>query len=58
MVYSSVYRLNLMDIHLSYGHFDQYMYPYLKADLDNQQITEDEAVELLTNLWIKTLTIQ
>ena len=42
---------------LSYGRFDQYMYPYLKADLDNQQITEDEAVELLTNLWIKTLTI-
>lgn len=42
---------------LSYGRFDQYMYPYLKNDLDNHQITEDEAVELLTNLWIKTLTI-
>ena len=25
--------------------------------LDNGLITEDEAVELLTNLWIKTLTI-
>ena len=33
------------------------MYPYLKHDLDNNIITEDEAVELLTNLWIKTLTI-
>lgn len=42
---------------LSYGRFDQYMYPYLKHDLDNNIITEDEAVELLTNLWIKTLTI-
>lgn len=42
---------------LSYGRFDQYMYPYLKRDLDNNIITEDEAVELLTNLWIKTLTI-
>lgn len=42
---------------LSYGRFDQYIYPYLKHDLDNNIITEDEAVELLTNLWIKTLTI-
>ncbi len=42
---------------LSYGRFDQYIYPYLKSDLENNNITEDEAVELLTNLWIKTLTI-
>jgi formate C-acetyltransferase len=42
---------------LSYGRFDQYMYPYLKADLDKGLVTEDEAVELLTNLWIKTLTV-
>ncbi|GBD67166.1 Pyruvate formate-lyase [Tetragenococcus halophilus subsp. halophilus] len=42
---------------LSYGRFDQYMYPYLKADLDKGAMTEDKAVELLTNLWIKTLTI-
>ena len=42
---------------LSYGRFDQYMYPYLKNDLEKGIITEDEAVELLTNLWIKTLTI-
>lgn len=42
---------------LSYGRFDQYMYPYLKADLDKGTMTEDKAVELLTNLWIKTLTI-
>ena len=42
---------------LSYGRFDQYMYPYLQHDLDQNLITEDAAVELLTNLWIKTLTI-
>ena len=42
---------------LSYGRFDQYMYPYLKADLEKGVITDEEAVELLTNLWIKTLTI-
>lgn len=42
---------------LSYGRFDQYMYSYLKTDLENNNINENEAVELLTNLWIKTLTI-
>lgn len=42
---------------LSYGRFDQYMYPYLQADLQAGKISEDKAVELLTNLWIKTLTI-
>lgn len=42
---------------LSYGRFDQYMFPYYKHDLDAGIISEDDAVELLTNLWIKTLTI-
>lgn len=42
---------------LSYGRFDQYVDPYLEKDLKSGKITEDEAVELLTNLWIKTLTI-
>lgn len=42
---------------LSYGRFDQYVYPYLALDMEKGLITEDEAVELLTNLWIKTLTI-
>ena len=42
---------------LSYGRFDQYMYPYFKKDLEEGMISEDEALELLTNLWIKTLTI-
>lgn len=42
---------------LSYGRFDQYMYPYLQHDLDAGAITEEEAVQLLDNLWIKTLTV-
>lgn len=33
------------------------MYPYLKNDLEKGNITEDKAVELLTNLWVKTLTV-
>ena len=42
---------------LSYGRFDQYMYPYYKADIDSGHITREEALELLTCLWIKTLTV-
>ncbi|HGA0375040.1 TPA: glycyl radical protein [Streptococcus agalactiae] len=42
---------------LSYGRFDQYMYPYVKADLEAGRETEDSIVERLTNLWIKTITI-
>lgn len=42
---------------LSYGRFDQYLYPYYKHDKDLGLITDDEVVELLDNLWIKTLTI-
>lgn len=42
---------------LSYGRFDQYMYPYFRKDIDEGRISEDEALEMLTNLWIKTLTI-
>ena len=42
---------------LSYGRFDQYMYPYYNRDIKNDTIKESEALELLTCLWIKTLTI-
>ena len=42
---------------LSYGRFDQYMYPYYDRDIKNGTINESEALELLTCLWIKTLTI-
>jgi len=42
---------------LSYGRFDQYLNPYYVADLAAGRITGDQATELLTNLWIKTITI-
>lgn len=42
---------------LSYGRFDQYIYPYYKDDIEKGKITEEAALELLTNLWIKILTI-
>lgn len=42
---------------LSYGRFDQYMYPYYNRDIKNGTIKKSEALELLTCLWIKTLTI-
>ena len=42
---------------LSYGRFDQYMYPYYIKDIQTGKITEAAAIELLTCLWIKTMTI-
>ena len=43
---------------LSFGRFDQYMDPYYEADLAKGALSESEALELLANLWIKTLTVQ
>jgi len=42
---------------LSYGRFDQYMYPFYKKDIESGVMTKDEVLELLGNLWIKTLTV-
>lgn len=42
---------------LSYGRFDQYMNEFYVRDKKEGTLTEKEAVELLTNLWIKTLTV-
>ncbi|MDR0921487.1 MAG: glycyl radical protein [Lactobacillales bacterium] len=42
---------------LSYGRMDQYLNPFLEKDLVAGKMTEEQAVELLTNLWVKTLTI-
>ncbi len=38
---------------ISPGRFDQYMYPYLKKDLEEQTITERFAQELIDCIWIK-----
>ncbi len=42
---------------LSFGRFDQYMNPFYEKDLAEGRIDEEGALELLSNLWIKTLTI-
>ena len=42
---------------LSYGRLDQFLHPYYAADLMAGRITEDAATELLTNLWLKTITL-
>ena len=42
---------------LSYGRMDQYLYPYYVRDLASGLITGDAACELLTNLWLKTFTV-
>ncbi|WP_019553953.1 glycyl radical protein [Propionispira raffinosivorans] len=42
---------------LSYGRLDQFLYPYYKKDLELGSITDKSACELLTNLWLKTFTI-
>ena len=41
---------------LSYGRFDQYMYPYYQVSRA-QGMTDEAALELLANLWIKTYTV-
>ena len=42
---------------LSYGRMDQYLYPFFQRDLKAGRLTEESACELLTNLWLKTFTI-
>ncbi len=38
--------------HVGFGRFDQYMWPYLEADLEKKSITLDEAQELLMEFFI------
>ncbi|MDR2402745.1 MAG: glycyl radical protein [Spirochaetaceae bacterium] len=42
---------------LSYGRMDQYLYPYYAGDIAAGRISEAGACEILTNLWLKTFTI-
>ncbi len=42
---------------LSFGRFDQYINPYYEHDLKEGLIDEEQALDLLANLWIKTQTI-
>ena len=38
---------------ISPGRFDQYMYPYFKADLEKGKITREFAQELIDCIWVK-----
>lgn len=38
--------------HNTLGRFDQYMYPYLKADLDSGSLTEEAALELVEEFFL------
>lgn len=38
---------------ISPGRFDQYMYPYYKADLDSGRISREYAQELVDCIWVK-----
>ena len=38
---------------ISPGRFDQYMYPYYKADIDSGAITREFAQELMDCIWVK-----
>ena len=38
---------------ISPGRFDQYMYPYYKADLDSGKLSRDFAQELMDCIWVK-----
>ena len=38
---------------LNLGRFDQYMYPYYQKDIDANQLTREDALELIEALWLK-----
>lgn len=40
------------EYHNGVGRFDQYMFPYLKHDLDNGTLTQDQAFELLEEFFL------
>lgn len=42
---------------VSLGRFDQYLYPYLKQDLESNYLSEEEALELIEHFYLKLFTI-
>jgi formate C-acetyltransferase len=38
---------------ISPGRFDQYMYPYYKADIESAKLNQEQALEILECLWVK-----
>ncbi|MDR1966766.1 MAG: formate C-acetyltransferase/glycerol dehydratase family glycyl radical enzyme [Synergistaceae bacterium] len=39
------------------GRFDQYMYPFYKRDMEEGRMTDEEALELVSSIWIKCTAI-
>lgn len=48
-----IYEIENAGHNHSIGRFDQFMFPYFKADIDSGVLTEDQAVELIQCLLIK-----
>ncbi len=42
---------------VSFGRLDQFLYPLYKQDIDNGVLTQNDARELLENLWIKLYSV-
>ena len=42
---------------ISFGRFDQYMYPFYEKDIDEGRLTVEEVVELMECLWIKATEV-
>ncbi|MFZ7130861.1 MAG: glycyl radical protein [Eubacteriales bacterium] len=42
---------------LSFGRLDQYIFPFYKKDKEDGKLSEDFALELLENFWIRVFTI-
>jgi len=42
---------------MTYGRFDQYMYPYYKRDIEAGMLTPEAAMELIEEMYIKTTNI-
>ena len=38
---------------MSFGRFDQYLYPYYQRDLNDNRLTREEALELVENVFVK-----
>jgi formate C-acetyltransferase len=42
---------------MSLGRFDQYMYEYYRKDKKRGELTDEDVVELLANLWLKLFSV-
>ncbi|WKY47824.1 pyruvate formate lyase family protein [Eubacteriaceae bacterium ES3] len=55
-VFTTNFTLIEANSSMSYGRFDQYMFPFYQKDLENGVLTKDEMQELLEMTFVKCLT--